>query len=237
MSSDNPLVLAVPSKGRLMDKTIEVFASAGLTIEKTGHERGYRGRIAEAEQVEVAFLSASEIAHNLKEGAVHLGVTGEDLLRENILDADARVEFVYELGFGHADIVVAVPEAWLDVNTTVDLEDAASQFHARHNRRLRVATKYINVTRGFFARMGVSGYRIVESLGATEGAPAAGTAEVIVDITSTGSTLKANNLKILNDGVILKSQANLAASRAASWNQAASDAKAMIVGRLGAVLD
>lgn len=236
MSTDNPLVLAVPSKGRLMEKTIEVFASAGFTIEKTGHERGYRGRIVETDLVEVAFLSASEIAHNLKEGAVHMGVTGEDLLRENILDAEARVDFVYELGFGHAEIVVAVPEAWLDVDTTVDLEDAANQFHLHHNRRLRVATKYINITRGFFARMGVSGYRIVESLGATEGAPAAGTAEVIVDITSTGSTLKANNLKILDDGVILKSQANLAASLAAPWDDATRDARAMIIDRMGSAL-
>ena len=236
MSGRDPLVLAIPSKGRLMEKTVEIFAEAGLRIEKTGHERGYRGRVVDVDEIDVAFLSASEISHNIRQGAVHLGVTGEDLLRETIPDTEARVEFLHALGFGHADVVVAVPEAWLDVDTMMDLEDVAGVFHARHGRRIRVATKYVNTTRGFFARMGVSDYRIVESLGATEGAPAAGTAEVIVDITSTGSTLKANNLKILSDGVILKSQANLAASVAAPWSEQTRATRAEIADRLRAVL-
>ena len=236
MSARDPLILAVPSKGRLMEKTIGIFAEAGLRIEKTGHERGYRGRVADVDGIDVAFLSASEISHSIAQGAVHLGVTGEDLLRETIPGTEARVEFLHALGFGHADVVVAVPEAWLDVDTMADLDDVAGVFHARHGRRIRVATKYINITRGFFARMGVSDYRIVESLGATEGAPAAGTAEVIVDITSTGSTLRANGLKILGDGVILKSEANLAASMAAAWPERARATKAMIARCLGRVL-
>lgn len=210
--SDN-LILAVPSKGRLMEKTLALFAEAGLTIVKTGHERGYRGAITELEGVEVAFLSASEISANLRQGDIHVGITGEDLLREQMADMEARVNIVKRLGFGHADVIVAVPEAWLDVRDMADLDEAALAFHARHGRRLRVATKYVNLTRRFFAAHGLAGYRIVESLGATEGAPAAGSAEAIVDITSTGSTLRANHLKILDDGLILASEAVLAEAR------------------------
>lgn len=213
-------ILAIPSKGRLMEDTQALFARAGLEIEKTGHERGYRGRIRELDGVVVAFLSASEIASHLSQGVIHMGVTGEDLVRETIADADRKVEFRTPLGFGHADVVTAVPESWLDVNTMVDLDDAAATYHVRHGRRLRVATKYMTLTREFFARMGISGYRIVESLGATEGAPAAGAAEVVVDITSTGSTLAANHLRILDDGIILRSQANLVSSRTAPWPDA-----------------
>jgi len=207
------LILAVPSKGRLMEKTIKLFADAGMHIVKTGHERGYRGKVEERGDVEVAFLSASEIAANLRSGEVHLGITGEDLLRELMDDMDAHVEVTRRLGFGHADVIVAVPESWLDVRDMTDLDEVALAFHARHGHRLRVATKYINLTRRFFASHGLAGYRIVESLGATEGAPAAGTAQAIVDITSTGSTLVANHLKILEDGLILESQAVLAAAR------------------------
>ncbi len=206
-------VLAVPSKGRLMEKTLARFAKAGLTIEKTGHERGYRGRVKELENIEVAFLSASEIAANLKDASVHIGVTGEDLLREHIGDFDARIDLALRFGFGFADVVVAVPQAWLDVRNMADLDEVAVLWHARHARRLRIATKYINLTRGFFARHGLVGYRIVESLGATEGAPAAGSAEAIVDITSTGSTIAANHLKILDDGLILRSEAVLALAK------------------------
>ncbi len=210
-------ILAVPSKGRLMEDTLALFARSGLEIEKTGHERGYRGRIRGVDGVSVAFLSASEIASHLSQGVIHLGVTGEDLVRENIADADRKIEFRARLGFGQANVVAAVPQSWFDVNTMVDLDDAAATYHARHGRRLRVATKYVTLTREFFARVGISGYRIVESLGATEGAPAAGAAEVVVDITSTGSTLVANHLKILDDGIILRSQANLLSSKVAHW--------------------
>lgn len=211
----NALTLALPSKGRLMEQAESLFAKAGLTLRRTGSERGYRG-VIDAAGVEVAFLSASEIAQSLKDGAVDLGVTGEDLLREAMAEDDPRTEILLRLGFGPADVVVAVPECWLDVASMADLDEVAVAWHQRHGRRLRVATKYVGLTRRFFAAKGVAGYRIVESLGATEGAPATGTAEVIVDITTTGSTLKANQLKILDDGVILKSQAVLAATAAAA---------------------
>ncbi len=134
-------------------------------------------------------------------------------MRESIADADKRVLLIDNLGFGSANVVVAVPQAWIDVRTMADLDDVTTGFRAQHNRRMRVATKYINLTRTFFAAHGVVDYRIVESAGATEGAPAVGTAEMIVDITTTGATLAANGLKVLDDGVILRSQANLVASQ------------------------
>lgn len=219
--SDETIVLAVPSKGRLMEKTLAVFEEAGLAIAKQGHERGYRGAIDGHDDIEVAFFSASEIAEQLKHGRIHAGVTGEDLIRETMADADDQVEFLAPLGFGHADVVLAVPDYWVDVKRITDFEDVATQFRRHHGRALRVATGYMNLTRRFLAEKGVVGYRIVESVGATEGTPSAGTAEAIVDITSSGATLRANNLKVLDDGVILQSQANLVASRTAKWSDEA----------------
>lgn len=202
--------IALPSKGRLMDDAMELFAAAGLPISKLGDERGYRGVMGGMNDVDVTFLSATEIAYHLREGAIDMGITGEDLLREHIPDFNQRVEINARLGFGAADVVCAVPECWIDVSTMSDLDEVSMHFYARHQRRLRVATKYVNLTREFFAENGVRGYRIVESLGATEGAPAAAAAEMIVDITSTGETLRANHLRILDDGVILRSEAVLA---------------------------
>ncbi len=207
------LIVGVPSKGRLMEDTLELFRAAGLAIEKTGDERGYRGAISSVPDSAVEFLSASEIARHLQSGRIHLGVTGEDLIREQIPDADERVSCLVKLGFGHANVIVAIPDCWLDVETMADLEEAGALFAAEHGRRLRIATKYPMLTRRFFASRGVVHYRTVESLGATEGAPAAGTAEAIVDITSTGATLKANGLRVLSDGLILQSEANLVASK------------------------
>ncbi|WP_342643047.1 ATP phosphoribosyltransferase [Rhodoligotrophos ferricapiens] len=205
-----PLTIALPSKGRLMEQAGEMFEAAGFRLDRTGAGRGYQGKLnglPDAEDLEVAYLSATEIAHLLREGKIDLGITGEDLLQEHIPNLADVIAIPKRLGFGRADVIVAVPECWLDVATMSDLDEVALAYHARHGRRLRVATKYVNLTRRFFAEQGVRGYRIVESLGATEGAPAAGTAEVIVDITSTGATLEANHLKILDDGVILKSEA------------------------------
>lgn len=208
------ITIALPSKGRIKDDTAAVFDRAGLAISAVGNDRSYRGRIDGMEGVEVAYLSASEIARELAAGAVDFGVTGEDLVREGMAEVDANVEFCARLGFGQADVVVAVPEIWLDVETMEDLGDVAADFRTRHGRRLAIATKYWRLTQQFFSRQhGIQLYRIVESLGATEGAPAAGQADIIVDITSTGSTLKANHLKVLSDGVILKSEACLVRAR------------------------
>ena len=208
------LTIALPSKGRMKDDAMAVFERAGLSVSAIGNDRSYRGRIEGLEDVEVAFLSASEIARELGAGAVDLGVTGEDLVRESLPRADERVEIMARLGFGNADVVVAVPDIWKDVDTMADLGDVAADFRARHGRRLAIATKYWRLTQNFFStRHGIQLYRIVESLGATEGAPASGAADIIVDITTTGSTLKANHLRILSDGVILKSEACLVRAR------------------------
>jgi ATP phosphoribosyltransferase len=170
--------------------------------------------------VQVQLLSASDIAAALDCGEAHLGVTGEDLLRERGEGVDGRVLLLRALGFGRADVVVAAPKSWIDVDIMADVEEVAAAYLARTGRRLRVATKYTVLTRAFFAAHGVADYRIVESSGATEGAPAAGAAELIVDITTTGATLAANNLKVLSDGTILKSQAQLAAGLKAGWTRA-----------------
>ena len=228
------LTIAVPSKGRLKEKAAELFERAGMALRVKGHERGYRGRLEGLDDVEVEYTSAAEIVHQLKAGRVHLGITGEDLVREMLAHVDAKVEFLRPLGFGQADVVVAVPDCWLDVSRMADLEDVAAQFARAHGRPLRVATKYMNLTRRFFAAKGVTGYRIVESVGATEATPATGTAELIVDITTTGTTLKANHLKVLEDGLILQSQAHLLAARGGAWDARALSLRDAIVKALSA---
>jgi ATP phosphoribosyltransferase len=231
---NDPLLLSVPSKGRLQENAFNFFAQAGLPVVQPRGAREYRGAFAGLEGAQIQFLSASEIARELSLGNVHLGVTGEDLIREEIPQCDERVLLLTPLGFGPANVVVAVPQAWIDVRTMSDLDDVAAEFRAKYGRPLRVATKYIQLTRSFFALHGVGDYRIVESLGATEGAPASGTADIIVDITTTGSTLVANALKLLDDGLILKSEANLVASLRADWNPTAREAARAILSRLGA---
>jgi ATP phosphoribosyltransferase len=228
-----PLILAVPSKGRLHESTLACFARAGLELRQTGTARSYRGRIAGIANVEVAFLSAPEIAREIGAGAVHLGVTGRDQVEETVPDWAAKTEFIAPLGFGACDVVVAVPEAWIDVETMADLDDVAADFRPRHGRRLTVATKYVAITRRFFAGHGIADYRIVESLGATEGAPASGAADLIVDITTSGSTLRANGLKVLADGVILRSEAHLVASVTARWTAGQRKPLQAIVERVG----
>jgi ATP phosphoribosyltransferase len=232
--ADSPLILAVPSKGRLQENAAAFFARAGLVFTQNRGARDYRGTLAGVPGVEVAFLSASEIVSQLATGAAHLGITGEDLVREQVPDADEAVEMLTPLGFGHANVVVAVPQAWIDVRSMADLDEVAADFRARHGHKIRVATKYVNLTRRFFAEKGVADYRIVESLGATEGAPGAGSAELIVDITTTGATLTANALKVLEDGVMLRSEANLVASARASWTGAAREAAIAVLTRIAA---
>ncbi|MGH6956380.1 MAG: ATP phosphoribosyltransferase [Caulobacteraceae bacterium] len=213
-----PLILALPSKGRLKEQVEEWLADCGLPLRAAGGQRGYAARLDGLPAVEARLVSASDIADALFAGEAHLGVTGEDLLRERPDDFETRIMLVQALGFGQADLVVAAPKSWIDVSTMADVDEVAHLFLARTGRRLRVATKYLAQTRAFFARHGVADYRIVESSGATEGAPAAGAAELVVDITSSGATLAANGLKVLDDGLILKSQAQLAASLGAAWD-------------------
>ncbi len=213
----NTLIAAFPSKGRLHDQTEAWLADAGLGLARADGDRGYAVSLSGVDGVEARLLSPRDIAQGLETGDIHVGVTGEDLIQEESAAPEARVFVLRRLGFGRADVVVAAPQGWLDVETMGDLEEVAAQERSRTGRQMRVATKYDRLTRRFFAARGLSDYRIVESFGATEGAPATGEADIIVDITSTGATLTANHLKPLHDGVILRSEAVLAASLAAPW--------------------
>lgn len=227
------ITLAVPSKGRLEELTREWFAANGMTITRPGGARSYLGAIEGMPDVTVRFYPASEIARELIRGNIDLGVTGLDLIHETSETGLAAVSNIKSLGFGGADVVVAVPDAWIDVTHMHDLADVASDFRSRHGRWMRIATKYITITRQHFARAGIAEYRTVESLGATEAAPASGVADIVVDITSTGSTLAANGLRVLDDGVMLQSEACLFASRTADWS---ADRKAQLdalLARLG----
>ncbi len=208
--------LGVPSKGRLMEKTFDWFAKRGITLSRTGSDREYAGVVDGVEGVSLVLLSAGEVPRELAAGRIHLGVTGTDLIHEKLPLWEQQVEPIEELGFGHADLVLAVPKGWVDVDLTDDLDAVAAMFRERHGFRLRIATKYHRLVRDFLREAGVADYALVDSQGATEGTVANETAEAIADITSTGETLRANHLKILSDGPILASQATLWRSRTAA---------------------
>lgn len=211
------LKLGVPSKGRLMEKTFDWFGARGLELKRTGSEREYAGAVAGCDGVELVLLSAGEIPRELAAGRIHLGVTGSDLVRDKLADWQEQVEEMAPLGFGHADLIIAVPACWPDVDTLEDLDAAAAAFRRRHGFRLRIATKYHRLVRDFLREEGVADYQLVDSQGATEGTVKNLTAEAIADITSSGETLRANHLKILSDGLIHQSQAMLFRARAADW--------------------
>jgi ATP phosphoribosyltransferase len=207
--------LGVPSKGRLQDLTFDWFRTRGVELKRSGSDREYAGAVQGVDGVELVLLSAGEIPRELAAGRIHLGVTGTDLVREKIpLWADILTELA-PLGFGHADLVIAVPKTWIDVDMLDDLDAACAQFRARHGFRLRIATKYHNLVREFLRSNGVADYQFVDSQGATEGTVKNLTAEAIADITSTGDTLNANHLKPLADGLIHASQAALFLSETA----------------------
>jgi ATP phosphoribosyltransferase len=227
------LRLGIPSKGRLMDQTAEWFACRGMAIERTGTDREYAARIVGVAGVDVVLLSAGEIAGELQAGRIHLGVTGMDVVRERLPGWRGAVAEVAALGFGRADLTVAVPAAWVDVDTLDDLDAVAAAFRRAHGFRLRIATKYHRLTRGFLQAAGVADYQLVDSQGATEATVKNGTAEAISDITTTGETLRANHLKALTDGLILRSEAVLYAARAADWGGDGRSVLHGIAGRAG----
>jgi len=210
--------LGVPSKGRLMEKTFDWFGTRGITMTRTGSDREYAAAVEGIEGVQMVLLSAGEIPRELAAGRIHLGVTGQDLIREKLGSWETRVEELAELGFGHADLVIGVPAFWVDVDTLDDLDAASAAFRREHGFRLRIATKYHRLIRDYLREHGVADYQLVDSQGATEGTVKNLTAEAIADITSTGETLRANHLKVLKEEPVLRSQATLFRSRIAEMD-------------------
>ena len=227
--------IGVPSKGRLMQDTFDWFGARGLTMRRTGNDREYAGAVEGIEGVGLVLLSAGEIPRELASGRIHLGVTGSDLVGEHLGTGAAEVQELKRLGFGQADLILAVPTVWIDVETVDDLDAAASGFRAAHGHRLRIATKYHRLVRDFLQAHGVADYQLVDSQGATEGTVKNGTAEAIADITSSGETLRANHLRILSDGLIHSSEAVLWASRMANWSEADRAVMRHLTGLLGVI--
>jgi ATP phosphoribosyltransferase len=227
------LKIGVPSKGRLMEKTFDWFGARGLIMRQSGEGREYAGEVAGLDGIELVLLSAAEIPRELSAGRIHLGVTGSDLVRDKLADWDRQVAELAPLGFGQADLIIAVPAVWIDVDTLDDLDAAAAAFRAVHGHRMRIATKYHRLVRDFLTAQGIADYQLVDSQGATEGTVKNLTAEAIADITSTGETLRANHLKVLSDGLVHRSQATLYAARAADWQGPPAGTLRLLVARLG----
>jgi len=203
------ITIGLPSKGRLKEKSISFFNDKGLKILQSEKERNYFGSFENKPNIKIIFLHAKEIIQRLGDGTLDLGISGLDLFRESEKNLKSKINVQKKLDFGNANLVIAVPDDWIDVQTIADLEEISFDLRSKRNSRLRVATKYPNLTNDFLISKGVTQYKLISSLGATETYPFIGSSEIITDITSTGKTLADNNLRVLKDGLILSSNACL----------------------------
>ena len=214
----NIINIGIPSKGRLRKDILKIFKKNKLNLVSERGERDLLGSIKNLSNVKILYLHAREIVERLGDGSLDIGFSGYDLLKESEINIQNKINVVKKYGFGKATLVVAIPDPWIDVQTIADLEEIAFEFKDKKKKRLRVATKYPNLTREFLFSKGVTQFKIVSSLGATEAYPFTGSSEIITDITSSGETLRANNLRILKDGEILKSEACMMASKSSLKN-------------------
>ena len=205
----NLITIGLPSKGRLKEKAVDFFDNRGLKVLQNRKERNYFAKIENKPNIKIIYLHAKEIIQRLGDGTLDVGISGLDLLSESENNLQDKINIKQRLDFGEANLVVAVPDDWIDVQTIADLEEVAFDIRSKKNARLRVATKYPNLTNNFLISKGVTQYKLISSLGATETYPFIGSSEIITDITSTGKTLEDNNLRVLKDGMILKSTACL----------------------------
>jgi ATP phosphoribosyltransferase len=209
----NLITIGLPSKGRLKDKAVAFFDDKGLKVLQSEKERNYFATIENKPNIKIIYLHAKEIIQRLGDGTLDIGISGLDLLAESEKNLQNKINIKQKLDFGSANLVVAVPDDWIDVQTIADLEEVAFDIRSKRNTRLRVATKYPNLTNNFLISKGVTQYKLISSLGATETYPFVGSSEIITDITSTGKTLNDNNLRVLKDGLILESKACLLISK------------------------
>jgi ATP phosphoribosyltransferase len=214
----NTINIGIPSKGRLRKDILKIFKKNKLNLISERGERDLLGSIKKFKNIKILYLHAREIVERLGDGSLDLGFSGYDLLKESEINIQKRINVSKKYDFGKATLVIAIPDPWIDVQTVADLEEIAFEFKDKKKKRLRVATKYPNLTREFLFSKGVTQFKLVSSLGATESYPFTGSSEIITDITSSGETLRANNLRILKDGEILKSEACMMVSRSSIKN-------------------
>ena len=211
--NNNLIKIGIPSKGRLRKDILNIFRKNKLKLTSEKGKRDLVGYISSRKNIKILYLHAREIVESLGNGSLDIGFSGYDLLMESEINIQNKINIIKKYSFGKATLAIAVPDAWIDVQTVADLEEIAFEFKDLKKKRLRVSSKYLNLTRDFLYSKGVTQFTLVKSLGSTEVAPFTGTAEIISDITSTGATLKANSLRVLKDGEILKSQACLMMSK------------------------
>ena len=213
---NNLLKIGIPSKGRLRKDVLNIFKKNKLNLISERGERDLLGSIKQFKNIKILYLHAREIIERLGDGSLDIGFSGFDLLKESEINTQKKINVLKRYNFGKSTLVVAIPDPWIDVQTVADLEEIAFEFKDKKKKRLRVATKYPNLTREFLFSKGVTQFKLIDSLGATEAYPFTGSSEIITDITSTGETLKANNLRILKDGEILRSEACMMISKSSN---------------------
>ena len=211
--------IGIPSKGRLRKDVLNIFKKNKLKLISSRGDRDLIGSIKGEQNIEIIYLHAREIIEQLAGKSLDLGFSGLDLLKESEINIQNNIKVFKKYPYGQATLVVAIPTDFIDIFSMADLEEVAFEFKDKKKKRLRVATKYPNLTREFFYSKGVTQFSIVKSIGSTEIAPYTGSSEVITDIISTGSTLAANNLRIINDGYILKSELCMMVAKSSLQNK------------------
>ena len=205
--------IGIPSKGRLRKNVLKVFKKNKYNLICERGARDYFAKLKNKANIKIIYLHAREIIERLGDKSLDIGFSGYDLLKEASINVQSKISVFKKYNFGNAKLVVAIPNKWIDVQTIADLEEVAFEFKDNKKQRLRVATKYPNLTRDFLFSKGVTQFKLINSLGATETYPFTGSSEIITDITSTGETLRANNLRVLKDGIILNSCACVLTSK------------------------
>jgi ATP phosphoribosyltransferase len=211
------VTLALPSKGAIADPTLNFLRDCGLRIDKP-NQRQYTGVMPAIPGVQVLFQRVNDVLYKVAENTAQLGITGFDVVKEH--GGDDLIVIHDSLGYGQCSLVVAVPETWVDVESMVDLAEVALDFREQKRRNLRIATKYPSLTRRFLHEHGIHHFSLVKAEGAIEAAPTLEYADIIVDLTQTGTTLRENHLKWLTDGIIVESQACLIGNRRALCDHA-----------------
>jgi ATP phosphoribosyltransferase len=206
------VTLALPSKGAIAEPTLNFLRDCGLRVDKP-NPRQYTGTIPAIPDVDVLFQRVTDVVYKVSDGTAQLGVTGFDVVREH--PREDLIVIHDGLRYGYCKLIVAVPEAWVDVENMLDLTDVAMDFREMEGRNLRVATTYTHLAREYLHSVGIHHFTLVQAEGAIEAAPTIGYADIIIDLAQTGTTLRENNLKPLEDGVIVDSQAVLVANRKA----------------------
>ncbi|MEC8890467.1 MAG: ATP phosphoribosyltransferase [Chloroflexota bacterium] len=207
LGAEGVLKIAIPSDGALYEPTLLFLDACGLRVNQENRRR-YTASIPFLEGISVIFQRSADITDKIEEGSADLGILGHDRYLELRKEDGLSKVVMNNLGFGACSLALGIPDSWIDVSSIADLADLATEFHNK-GESLRIATKSPRLVEGFLLSNGISHFSLVQSSGTLEVAPAMGFADIIADITSSGTTMRENHLKTIQGGTVIESEACL----------------------------